>query len=270
MNVKLMMDKVKAHHPLIHNITNYVTVNDCANILLACGASPIMADDKREVEEITSICHGLNINIGTLNERTIESMILAGKKAQSLGHPIVLDPVGTGASGLRTQTTQQLLKTLKISVIKGNVSEIKTIYHGTGTTHGVDVSDEDKLDKNNLTSTISMAKALSRQTGSVIVITGPIDIISDDQKTILIKNGHKAMSTITGTGCMLSALITAYIAANDSILEATATAVGLMGLAGEYAYDGTRGNSSYRNNLIDAVYTMTPDILQKGIDYEIN
>ena len=124
---KEIFDNVREKCPLIHNITNYVTVNDCANVVLACGASPIMADDKDEVSDIQTICGGLNINIGTLNSRTIESMLLAGKRANELGHPVVLDPVGAGASKLRTETANQLLKEVRFTVIRGNISEIKTL-----------------------------------------------------------------------------------------------------------------------------------------------
>ena len=126
--------------PLIHNITNYVTVNDCANILLACGASPIMADDEAEASEICSICSGLNINIGTLNERTIKSMLIAGKKANELSRPVLLDPVGAGASALRTDTAKMLMENINFTIIRGNISEIKALALGSGGTKGVDAS----------------------------------------------------------------------------------------------------------------------------------
>ena len=145
-----MLQNVQRHAPLIHNITNYVTVHDCANILLACGASPIMSDDLGEVEEITSICGGLNINIGTLNQRTIPSMLAAGKKANELGHPVVLDPVGAGASSLRTNTSLQLLEEVKFTVIRGNISEIKTLALGSGRTKGVDADMADAVTDENL------------------------------------------------------------------------------------------------------------------------
>ena len=145
-----MFENVRKNCPLIHNITNYVTVNDCANMVLACGASPIMADDKDEVEEITTICTGLNINIGTLNARTIESMLLAGKKANELSHPVVLDPVGAGASALRTQTAFKLLEQVKFTVVRGNISEIKTLAVGAGTTKGVDADVSDRVTEENL------------------------------------------------------------------------------------------------------------------------
>ena len=166
-----MLENVRGKCPLIHNITNYVTVNDCANIVLACGASPIMSDDQSEVEEITTICGGLNINIGTLNKRTIESMFLAGKRANELSHPVVLDPVGAGASKLRTETAQKLLEEVKFTVIRGNISEVKTLASGSGTTKGVDADVADKVSEENLDSAVAFAKAFAEKTGAVIAIT---------------------------------------------------------------------------------------------------
>ena len=158
---KEIFDNVREKCPLIHNITNYVTVNDCANVVLACGASPIMADDKDEVSDIQTICGGLNINIGTLNSRTIESMLLAGKRANELGHPVVLDPVGAGASKLRTETANQLLKEVRFTVIRGNISEIKTLALGNGTTKGVDADLADRVTKENLDEAAAFAKAFA-------------------------------------------------------------------------------------------------------------
>ncbi len=269
-----MLDNLRNNPPLVHNITNYVTVNDCANILLASGASPIMADDQDEVEEITSICSGLNINIGTLNKRTIESMFLAGLKSNELNHPTLLDPVGTGASKLRTETSNRLLKEIKFSVIKGNISEIKTLALGSLTTKGVDADDADSVTEQNLGKTILFANEYSKYTNSIIIITGAIDIVTDGSKAFVIKNGHSMMSRVTGTGCMLSALTTAFISANpNQLLEASAASVVLMGLAGEIAYEqvlkNKAGNSSYRNYIIDAVYNMTSEQLDKGAVYEI-
>lgn len=144
-----MLENLRKACPLIHNITNYVTVNACANILIACGASSIMADDKDEVADITSICAGLNINIGTLSSRTTSSMLIAGKRANELNHPVVLDPVGVGASKLRTQVAEQLLEEVKIAVIRGNISEIKTLAFGSGNTKGVDANMADRITEEN-------------------------------------------------------------------------------------------------------------------------
>lgn len=271
---KEILENVKNKTPLVHCITNYVTVNDCANILLACNGSPIMADDKNEVEEITSICNALDINIGTLNERTIESMLLAGKKSNELSHPVVLDPVGAGASKLRTETTFKLLNDINFSVIRGNISEIKTVYAGSGTTKGVDADVSDIVTEENLNEAVEFAKKLSDKTGSIIAITGAIDIIADNNKAYIVRNGHAMMSKITGTGCMLTALIAAFCGANtDNLLDATATAVAMMGLCGELAYENViknnGGTSSYRTYLIDEISKITSKTLEEGAKIEV-
>ncbi len=271
--MKVYIENLKKKTPLIHNITNYVTVNDCANILLACGGSPIMSDDKNEVAEITSICNGLNINIGTLNERTVDAMIIAGKKANELNHPVILDPVGAGASVLRTNTANKLIEEINFTVIRGNISEIKTISGVSASTQGVDANVADKVTEDNLDNAINFAKAFAKTTGAVIAITGAIDIVCDCEKAYIIRNGHPMMSAVTGTGCMLSAVTAAYVTANsDSVLEATAAAVCAMGLAGEIAHSRLNdldGNSSYRNYIIDAICNMTPEQLEKGAKYEV-
>lgn len=268
-----MLENVRNTSPLVHNITNYVTVNDCANILLACGGSPIMADDADEVEEITAICGGLNINIGTLNQRTIPGMHKAGKKANTLGHPVVLDPVGAGASMLRTRTALDLVENIQFTVIRGNISEIKTLAFGGGTTRGVDADVADTVTRDNLPQVVAFAKEYARKTGAVVVITGAIDIVADENKAYCIFNGHPMMSSITGTGCQLSALIAAYITANkEKTLEATVAAVCAMGICGEKAYQRLTpmdGNATYRNYIIDAIYHLTGDELEQLARYEI-
>jgi len=271
---KEIMRNVNFICPLIHCITNYVTVNDVANIVLACGASPIMADDENEVEQITQICNSLAINIGTLNSRTIKSMHIAGKKSNELAHPVVLDPVGAGASDLRTKTTFDLINNIKFSVIRGNSSEIKTIYGTSASTKGVDADISDGINENNYRNYVSMAKSLSAKTGSVIAISGAIDIVADDKKAYVIRNGNALMSKITGTGCMLTGLIAAYAAANpDNCLDAAAAAVCIMALSGEIAYkkitDQNLGTSSYRTFIIDSISNMTYEILKGGANIEI-
>lgn len=264
---------VRKSEPLIHNITNYVTVNDVANILLACGARPIMADDANEVSDITSICDGLNINIGTLNEKSIKSMIIAGKRSNKLGHCIVFDPVGAGASEFRTNTAIELIDKIKFDVIKGNISEIKNIVFRSNTINGVDANTNDKVTEQNLEDMIELVKNLANKKEVIIVATGAIDLVSDGKKCYVIRNGRPEMSKVTGTGCQLSAIIAAYVAANpDNKFEAVATAVCLMGLAGEIAYANMQkkdGNSTYCNRIIDAVYNIDSKILSKGAKYEI-
>jgi len=270
---KTMFQNVQETCPLIHNITNYVTVNDCANVLLAAGASPIMSDDAAEVEEITSICGGLNINIGTLNARTIPSMLLAGKKANLLSHPVVLDPVGAGASALRTQTALNLLSDVQLTVIRGNMSEVKTLALGQGSTRGVDADIADRVTEENLPQAVAFAKAFAQKTGAIVAITGAIDIVADADTAYAIFNGHPMMSSVTGTGCMLSALTAAYVTANPTEpLKATAAAVALMGYAGEIAYERLSqrdGNSTYRNYIIDAICRMDGDMLEQGARYRV-
>ncbi len=268
-----MLENVREKHPLIHNITNYVTVNDCANILLACGGSPIMSDDINEVEEITSICSGLNINIGTLNSNTIKSMMAAGKKANELGHPVLLDPVGAGASGLRTDMACELVKAIKFDVIRGNISEIKTLAGASAATSGVDADEADAVTEDSLESVINLAKSFSARTGAVIAVTGAIDIVAGSSKAFVIRNGNPMMSRITGTGCMLSAMTAAYIAANpDNFTEAAAASVCAMGACGELAFERLSerdGNSTYRSYIIDEIYNLTPEKLEKSAKYEI-
>ena len=268
-----IFENVRQKSPLVHNITNYVTVNDCANMLLACGGSPIMADDPEDAVEITAICGGLNINIGTLNQRTIPAMLAAGKRANELGHPVVLDPVGAGASTLRTDTALRLLSEVKFAVIRGNISEIKTLALGSGTTKGVDADVADKVTEENLDGAGAFAKDFARRIGAVVAVTGAIDIVTDGERAFCIRNGRPEMASITGTGCQLSALIAAFVTANpDQPLEAAAAAVCAMGLCGETAHRRMTeldGNSSYRNFIIDAMYRLTPAELEKGAKYEV-
>ena len=271
--MKRHFDLLRKTMPLIHNITNYVTVNDVANILLACGGSPIMSDEVEDVEDITSICNGLNINIGTLHKSSIEGMLRAGKKANDLHHPILLDPVGAGASKFRTETALKLMQELNLAVIRGNISEIKTLALGSGTTKGVDADVSDAVTEENLEQAIEFVKAFSKKTGTIIAVTGRIDLVTDGNRCYVIRNGRPEMGKITGTGCQLSGMMTAFITANpDEMLEAAAAAVCAMGLAGEIGWSRMQtgdGNATYRNRIIDAIYNMTGDILEKGANYEI-
>lgn len=270
---KKILENVRAVGPLVHNITNYVTVNDCANILLACGASPIMADDSDEVCDITTICGGLNINIGTLNKNTIPSMLMAGKKANELGHPVLLDPVGAGASKLRTETALRLVDEVRFTAIRGNISEIKTLAFGSGNTMGVDANVADRVTEHNVGDVVKFAKEFSRKTGAIIAITGAIDIVADAERAFVIRNGSSMMSKVTGTGCQLSAMTTAFLIANpEHQLEAVAAAVCTMGFCGEIARANmTRedGNFAYRGHIIDAIYNLTSRELESGAKYEI-
>ncbi len=267
------IDNVRRTKPLVHNITNYVTVNDVANVLLACGASPIMSDEPEDVEEITSICSALNINIGTLNWNSIRAMSFAGRKANALGHPTVLDPVGVGAAAFRTSTAMQLMAEIRFTAIRGNISEIKTLAAGSGTTQGVDADVADAVTEETLDRGVAFAKEFARKCGAIVAITGAIDLVSDGERCFAIRNGRPEMGLVTGTGCQLSGMLAAFLAANpERPLEAAAAAVCTMGLAGERAWARMQegdGNATYRNRIIDAVFHMDGATLREGAKFEV-
>lgn len=256
------LQKVRTKSPLIHHITNYVTVNDCANITLAIGASPIMADAIEEAAEIAAIASGLVLNIGTLNARTVASMLKAGQTANEIGIPVIFDPVGAGASDFRNQTTQTLLKTLKFSIIRGNLSEIRYISGLSSNTKGVDAAAIDMSD--GIEATIQIAKTCAKQYQTVIAITGAVDVISDGITAYCIENGDAKLSKITGTGCMCNSLIASYTAATGNAMVGAAAGILTMGLAGEVAGKEFSGTGSYRSKIIDVISQLTGIALEKG------
>lgn len=258
---------VRKNVPLVHCITNYVTVNDVANVLLACGGSPIMADDIDEVSEITGISNALVINIGTLNRRTIASMIQAGKTANEKGIPVVLDPVGAGASSLRNEAVKSLLDAVKFAVIRGNLSEVSFIAGLKVSTRGVDSSEADSGND-----PVAVAKSVAKRLGCVAAITGATDVITDGVRVAKIENGVPQMGKITGTGCMLSGVIGAYVGANSDAFSATVSAVASMGIAGELAFEkrGQEGTGSLHIGIIDALSRIDDEMIEKRgkISYE--
>lgn len=245
--------------PLVHCMTNYVTVNDVANAILAIGGSPIMADDEGEVEEIAGLANALVINIGTLNRRTIQSMIKAGKAANDKNIPVILDPVGAGVSSLRNEAVKNLWREIKFSVIRGNLSEIAFCAGEKSSTRGVDsgATDDEKF------SAAEVSKIAAKTFECVVCVTGAEDIITDGKKFAFIQNGVPEMSKVTGTGCMLSGIIGAYAGANENIFDATIDAVASMGIAGEIAFQhyGEVGTGSLRLGIIDVLSKIDDDIL---------
>lgn len=266
-----ILDSVRSNKPRIHCITNYVTANDCANILLACGASPIMADAPEESAEITALCDGLVINLGTLSAQRLEAMLLAGKKANELGIPVVLDPVGAGASAFRTKAAEKLLSEVRFSVIRGNLSEIKVLAGKDYHAHGVDTADV--IASGGITETAELAKSFSRNSNAVTVITGAKDIAANAERAYIISNGHPIMSRITGCGCMLSALTAAFLAAdNAEPLIAAAAAICTMDICGETGarlMKSTDGNASCRAHIIDAVFNLSGKYLNEQANIDI-
>lgn len=242
---------------LVYHITNYVTVNDCANVVLAIGASPIMADEISEVEEMVGICDALVLNIGTANERTIASMLKAGKAANAKGIPVVLDPVGVGATSFRHQSVAALMDAIRFSVIKGNMAEIKTIAGLEAKSAGVDSLEEES-------DGAKIALNLAKKLGCVIAITGKIDIVSDGVSLYALANGDVALTQLTGTGCMSSSLIGSFIGASKNALTSAITGILTMSIAGEIA-DKSRGIGTFHTSLIDAISHMNAtNILNKS------
>ncbi len=271
--IKDILDIARKTNPLVHNITNYVAANDCANITLACGGSPIMADDPEEVEEITTLCNALVINLGTLNPRKLEAMIKAGRISNKLKHPVILDPVGVGASSFRQQALKELLNTVDFQVIKGNISEIKTIAKKKTICKGVDASEIESITEDTIKGVITLATELSTDLGAIIAITGAIDVVADKDLVYIIRNGHPSMRNITGMGCILSSIIGVLIGANpDKPLDATVTALSIMGVCGEVAYskivEKSQGSGSFKIHLIDSVSNIDYKILEEKIKAE--
>lgn len=266
-----ILENVRAQKPITHNITNHVTANDCANITLACGAKPIMADSPLESAEITANCHALCLSLGTPNADKAEAMLKSGKKANELGHPVVFDPVGVGASEFRRNFAAKLAENVHFTVVRGNISEIKTLATGIPRA-GVDVSDED-ICTDNTDDIIAFAKDFARKSGCVIAVSGKTDIVTDGKTAFCIYNGDETMQYVTGAGCMLTSLIGAFLAANpDDAMGATAAAVCAMGLSGEIAAQRmgkADGSASYRDYIIDAIFNMTAEQLLEGANYEI-
>jgi hydroxyethylthiazole kinase len=254
-DLKKLLTRIREEKPLVHNITNYVVMNFTANTLLAMGASPVMAHAPNEVEEMVSLARALVINIGTLSDPWIEAMLLAGRKANSKGLPIVFDPVGSGATSLRTGTTRRIVQELKLAIIRGNASEILSIGSPGTVTKGVDsLHDVDQV--------AEMAKATARQTGAVVAVTGKVDLITDGTRVIRCRNGHALMGHVTGMGCAATATIAAFAAVTPDAMEAAAAGLAFFGLAGEMAADKAQSPGSFMIALIDALYNMTPEDLQ--------
>ena len=254
-----LLTLVREQKPLIHCITNYVTANDCANAILAIGGSPIMADDLREVADIVKISKALVLNIGTLNSNTVESMIAAGKKANALGIPVIFDPVGAGASTYRNETTQRLLQTIHMTIIRGNLSEVSFIAGLDVSTKGVDTAEEDSTKD-----PVAIANKVAKEYNCIAAITGAIDTVSDGSKVTRIERGTPELSRVTGTGCMTTALVATFCGmvfasktaqSPVNYFDAAVAGITAMGMAGEIAEPAVRdhGTGSYRIAIIDAL-----------------
>ena len=267
------ISNIRTSSPMILNLTNYVTANDVANVLLALGASPCMSDSYEEMDDMTDVAQGVNINIGTVNSQTVSAMLLAGIYGNQKGLPCVLDAVGAGASSYRTKTAKTLINHIHFSLIKGNISEIKALFGKDSHTEGVDASEDDLIDETNLQQALSFVMKKAKKHKTIILATGPIDIIADGTSAYLIHNGCKQMAQVTGTGCQLSALLCATLAANGTRnLEAAAMMVCTMGIVGEMSVlclEPGEGNASLRTKMIDRFCYIDDATIEKMSRYEI-
>ncbi|HLG24422.1 MAG TPA: hydroxyethylthiazole kinase [Candidatus Nanoarchaeia archaeon] len=249
-------EKVKSEKPLIHHITNWVTIYDCANMTRAFGALPVMAHAKEEAADMSSIASALVLNIGTLTNDIIESMIIAGKSANQKGIPVILDAVGVGATKFRDVRASELLNEVKISVIKGNASEIARLAGENVVTKGVESS---KVEG----SLIEIAKRLALRQKSTVVITGKEDISTDGKKVYIVKNGHAMMGCVVGTGCMAASIIGVFCAVEKDYAKAAAHALACYGIAGELAAEKSEGPGSFHEHFYDEVYNLNSEKIEK-------
>ena len=260
MDCKIMSElltHVRTKRPLVHHITNYVTVNDCANITISAGAAPVMADAPEEVCEMVTFAGALVLNIGTLNKEQVESMLLAGGTANDRHIPVILDPVGAGATCFRTESAQRLLDELKITILKGNAGEIGTLAGAEARVRGVDSHGVNG-------DLLKITKHFANQAGMTVVVSGATDIVTDGNRLILVENGHPMMGRISGTGCMAASVTGAFVSVTDDPVLASAAALAAFGIAGEKAASGARGPSSFKTALFDEMAALKSDDLASG------
>ena len=256
------LEKVRKKKPLVHNITNYVVMNYTANALLACGASPVMAHAAEEVEEMVSLAGALVLNIGTLTPQWVEAMLRAGNKANALKVPIVFDPVGSGATRLRTDSAKRLTRELSIQVVRGNASEVLSLAKKETRTKGVDsVHSVEEAEE--------AAIALATDLKTTLAITGKVDLITDGERICRVHNGHEMMGMVTGTGCTATVMIGAFLAVDPDSVEATTTALAYFGLAGEKAAAHAKTPGTYQISLLDALFSIDEEELRKGARIEV-
>jgi len=256
MNITENLQKIREQKPLIHHITNWVTIYDCANIVRVIGGLPVMAHAPEEVEQMTSISSALVLNIGTLTVDLIKSMILAGRKANEKNIPVILDIVGAGATDLRTNKAEEILNKVNISILKGNSSEIGTIAGVEAETRGVEAISV----KGNL---VEIAKKLAHKKELTVVITGKEDIISNGKDVYICKNGHPMMGCFVGSGCMAASAIGTFAAVEKNYTLASANALSLLGIAGELAVKTAKGPETYKVNFLDKIFNLDEDLIEK-------
>jgi len=257
-----IIERIRQERPLIHNITNMVAMNDSANIILAIGGLPVMAHAQAEVREMVRVAGALVLNIGTLTSEQIDSMIAAGEEANNLRKPVVLDPVGAGATHLRTESALRLQERIKIDIVRGNHAEVSILAGLKGSIKGVESVGSGK-------NAVEVARSLARKHNQVVIITGKQDIVTDGKTVIEINNGSPMLGTITATGCMVTSLIATFAAVWDDYIMASTGALVCFGLAGEKAAVKAQGPGSFKVNLFDEVYNLNEKIICKGLKVNI-
>ena len=243
------VDTIRLNSPLVHNITNFVVMNNTANALLAIGASPVMAHAVEEVEDMVSIASSLVINIGTLNPEWVEGMVKAGKVANKRGIPVVFDPVGAGATPYRIEVCKQIIEVCKPSIIRGNASEIMALVNHDAKTKGVDSTTSSH-------SAIEDAKALAQSTGAIVSVSGVVDYITDGKELFQVAGGSDLMPRVTGMGCTSTAITAAFAAVNPNTLQAAVHAMQLMSLVGAKVARESAGPGSFQMNFLDELYLL--------------
>ena len=249
-----LLAAVRERRPLVHHITNGVTINDCANITICAGAAPVMAEAPEEVAVMVAAAGALVLNIGTLSAVQVDAMLIAGRRANDLGIPVVLDPVGVGATEFRTETARRLLDALDIAVLKGNAGEIGVLAGTGGRVRGVDSAGI-------AGDPVETARECARATGTVVAMTGAVDVVADGRRVYRVNNGNPMMDRLSGTGCMAASVTGAFAAVADDYAVSSAAALAAFGLAGERAATGARGPYSFRTALFDELAALTPDDL---------
>jgi hydroxyethylthiazole kinase len=252
-----ILDRIRRSRPVVHSITNYVVMNSTANVLLAMGASPIMAHAPEEMEDISMISNTLVVNIGTLSRQWIDAMNLACRLAKACDKPVVLDPVGAGATRLRTETACEIIKQSVPTVIRGNASEILSLSPQGGTTRGVDAM-------HSVDDAVEAARSSAASLGTVIAVTGERDLVTDGKRSLAITGGTRLMTAVTGTGCAASVIVGAFLAVEKDAVIAAASALAFFKLAGEKAAAEAPSPGSFWVKVLDALYTITPEDLGAG------
>jgi hydroxyethylthiazole kinase len=256
------LNDLRTKKPLVHHITNSVTINDCANITLCIGGAPVMAEAPEEVVEMVAMAGALVLNIGTLSRDQISTMLIAGREANVLGIPVVLDPVGAGATRLRTESAHRLLSELQIAVVKGNAGEIGVLAGAAGRVRGVDSAGLDG-------DPVAICKTLANAYSCTVAMSGATDIVTDGNQVVLVDNGSSQMGVVSGTGCMASSLAGAFSAGSPDFVHSTVAALAAFGLAGERAARHASGPSSFKMALFDEVAALTPSVLSAGAKIQI-